>query len=80
MSPKKKVASANIPKLQFPLEYYNEFTLNGQIPLFNMYLDDSQSSPMPKIFSKVDYEKVVEVLALLKKTGAKAGLLLNPAN
>lgn len=29
---------------------------------------------------KVSYEKVVEVLALLKKTGAKAGLLLNPAN
>ena len=29
---------------------------------------------------KVNYEHVVEVLALLKKTGAKAGLLLNPAN
>lgn len=29
---------------------------------------------------KVDYEQVVNVLALLKKTGAKAGLLLNPAN
>ena len=28
----------------------------------------------------VDYEQVVNVLALLKKTGAKAGLLLNPAN
>ena len=29
---------------------------------------------------KVDYEQVVSVLAMLKKTGAKAGLLLNPAN
>ena len=29
---------------------------------------------------KVNYEHVVEVLALLKKAGAKAGLLLNPAN
>ncbi len=29
---------------------------------------------------KVGYEHVVDVLALLKKTGAKAGLLLNPAN
>ena len=29
---------------------------------------------------KVGYEHVVDVLALLKKSGAKAGLLLNPAN
>lgn len=29
---------------------------------------------------KVNYEEVVDVLAMLKKTGAKAGLLLNPAN
>jgi biopolymer transport protein TolR len=29
---------------------------------------------------KVNYEEVVNVLAMLKKTGAKAGLLLNPAN
>jgi biopolymer transport protein TolR len=29
---------------------------------------------------KVDYEKVVQILALLKKSGAKAGLLLNPNN
>jgi biopolymer transport protein TolR len=29
---------------------------------------------------KVDYEKVVQILALLKKSGAKAGLLLNPTN
>jgi pentose-5-phosphate-3-epimerase len=28
----------------------------------------------------VGYEHVVDVLALLKKSGAKAGLLLNPAN
>ena len=28
----------------------------------------------------VNYEQVVNILALLKKTGAKAGLLLNPAN
>ena len=62
MSPNKKVATPNIPKLQFPLEYYNEFTLNGQIPLFNMYLDDSQSYPMPKVFSKQDYEKVFELI------------------
>ena len=29
---------------------------------------------------KVNYEEVVNVLAMLKKTGANAGLLLNPAN
>ena len=28
----------------------------------------------------VNYEQVVNILALLKKSGAKAGLLLNPAN
>ena len=29
---------------------------------------------------KVSYEKVIQVLELLKRSGAKAGLLLNPAN
>jgi len=29
---------------------------------------------------KVNYEKVIEVLELLKKSGAKAGLLLNPVS
>lgn len=29
---------------------------------------------------KVNYDQVVSVLALLKKAGAKAGLLLNPVN
>jgi biopolymer transport protein TolR len=29
---------------------------------------------------KVSYEKVIQVLELLKNSGAKAGLLLNPAN
>ncbi|MFM1978667.1 MAG: Protein TolR, partial [Pseudomonadota bacterium] len=29
---------------------------------------------------KVNYEKVIQVLELLKKSGAKAGLLLNPVS
>lgn len=60
MCAKKKIEIAGVPMAQMPLEYYNEFTLNGQIPFFNWYMDDSRSLLTTKVFLKKDYDIIFE--------------------
>lgn len=42
----------------FPFELYNEFTLDGKIPLFNLYFNEVRDASDPIVFSKEAYEVV----------------------
>ncbi len=62
---------------------FQEKQLSSDQLLFEIKKQVEKEPERPFVISadkKVNYEKVIQVLELLKKSGAKAGLLLNPVS
>lgn len=47
------------PPKNIPAEMFNEFTLNGQIPVIDWYLDDSRASDHPLLYTKKKITKKI---------------------